>query len=231
MMGEYFLLLVAALIFTLTHLGISSTAIRPMLLEILGENGYLGFYSLIAFATLGALIFSYGEVGHQHYLWQPTMLTGVVAKLIMPISLILIVTGLTAKNPTSVKMESAVDLEPQGILRITRHPLQWGIMLWAVSHLIANGDIASIIFFLTFMIVSGYGTTSIDRKRRLTLDEEKWSHFTSLTSNVPLAAIVSGRNKLEIAELGWIKIVVSLILFVALVYFHELIANVPLYSF
>lgn len=230
-MEGYFLLLVAALIFTFTHLGISSTSIRSMLIEVLGENGYLALYSLIAFASLGTMIYSYGTIDHQNYVWNNSVWASTLAKLFMPVALIFLVCGLTAKNPTSVKMEAAVDLEPVGILRITRHPVQWGILLWAVSHLIANGDVASLIFFATFAAVSSYGTHSIDRKRSLSLDESKWGHFTAVTSNIPFAAILAGRNKLVIGELGWGKLSIALLLFVGLVYFHGSIARVPLYNF
>ncbi len=230
-MEEYFLLLVAALIFTFTHLGVSSTSIRAMLIEVLGENGYLALYSVIALITLGGMIYSYGVIGHQNYLWSNSLVTSTLAKLVMPVALIFLVLGLTAKNPTSVKMESAVDNEPRGILRITRHPVQWGILLWAVSHLIANGDVASLIFFGTFALVSSYGTHSIDRKRGLSLDQSKWSQFTAVTSNIPFAAILSGRNKLVPGELGWGKLSIALLLFVGLVYFHGSIARVALYNF
>lgn len=230
-MDEFILLLVAAILFMLTHLGISRISFRNLLVDILGENGYLAFYSLVAIATLGALIYQYGEVSHQEYLWSPSLITSVIPKLVMPIALILIILGLSAKNPTSVKMESAIDIEPAGILRITRHPVQWGILLWALSHLVANGDVASIIFLTSFAVVSGFGTFAIDRNRRLSLEPEKWNHFILVTSNVPFAAILSGRNQFKANELGWSKIIAALVLFVALVYFHEYISAAALYDF
>lgn len=230
-MDEFMLLLIAAVLFILTHLGMSRISFRNLLVNILSENGYLAFYSIVAVATLGALIYQYGEVSHQEYLWSPSSITSVIPKLVMPIALIFIVLGMSAKNPTSIKMESAVDIDPVGILRITRHPVQWGILLWALSHLVANGDVASIIFLTSFAVVSGVGTSSIDGKRRLSLDLEKWNHFISVTSNVPFAAIWSGRNQFKANELGWLKIVGALVLFVAMVYFHEYLSAVPLYDF
>jgi uncharacterized membrane protein len=230
-MDDFILLLVAAVLFILTHLGISRTSFRSLLVDVLGENGFLAFYSIIAFATLGALIYQYGQVSHQAYVWAPSVLASSITKLVMPIALIFIVLGMSAKNPTSVKMESAVDVEPVGILRITRHPVQWGIFLWALSHLVANGDVASIIFLSAFILISGLGTVSIDRKRRLALAPEKWNHFVSQTSNVPFAAILSGRNQFKADELGWSKIIAALLLFVAIVYFHEYLSAVALYEF
>jgi uncharacterized membrane protein len=230
-MEENLLLIVAAVLFIMTHLGISRTSFRKLLVEVLGENGYLAFYSLVAFASLGALIYQYGEVSHQHYLWQPSVVTSSIPKLIMPLALILIVLGVSSKNPTSLKMESAVDQEPQGILRITRHPVQWGIMLWALSHLVSNGDNASLVFFLSFVVVSGFGMSAIDRKKTLSLDADKWKQFIAVTSIIPFAAIASGRNQFKMNELGWVKILISLVLYVILIYAHGYIASIPLYEF
>ena len=38
---------------------ISSTPLRAALVKALGENGYLGLYSLVSFATLGWMIWAY----------------------------------------------------------------------------------------------------------------------------------------------------------------------------
>ena len=230
-MEEYILLLVAAVLFMLTHLGLSRGSIRTSLVDILGENGFLAFYSIVAIAALGALIYQYAGVGHQEYVWMPSLVTSTLAKIVMPFALVFIVLGMTAKNPTSVKMETAVDIEPAGIPRITRHPVQWGIFLWAVSHLVANGDVASIILMTSVAVVSGLGTMAIDRKRRYSLDQEKWNHYISVTSNVPFVAIATGRNKFNARELGWVKVAVALVLFVVLVYFHRYISVVALYDF
>jgi len=38
--------------------------------------------------------------------------------------------------------------------RVTRHPMLWGVTLWSVAHLIANGDLASILLFGSFVVFS-----------------------------------------------------------------------------
>ena len=43
------------------------------------------------------------------------------------------------------------ELGPRGVLRITRNPVMWGIGLWAVAHMVPNGDWASLLFFGTLM--------------------------------------------------------------------------------
>ena len=47
------------------------------------------------------------------------------------------------------------------------------------------------------------GTVSIDAKRRRVLGDAAWDAFAQRTSIVPFAAILAGRNTLDLQELGW----------------------------
>ena len=105
----------------------------------------------------------------KNYLWMPNPDLYWVAKLTMPIALILLVGGFMVKNPTNVGMsiedpDSAADMA-RGVTRITRHPLQWAIVLWAAGHIVANGDVVSIIFFSSFLLLSGVGSFLMDQKK------------------------------------------------------------------
>ena len=60
-------------------------------------------------------------------------------------------------------------------MRVTRHPFLIGVGLWAVLHLVANGDVASFIFFGAFAVTALAGTVSIDAKRR-----RAWSGLADL---------------------------------------------------
>ena len=64
----------------------------------------------------------------------------------MLLAQVTIVTGALLKKPMVVMSERTLDYEVSGLLKITRHPVQWGILLFASAHLLANGDSASIIF-------------------------------------------------------------------------------------
>ncbi|MCH8142825.1 MAG: hypothetical protein IH908_14640 [Proteobacteria bacterium] len=57
-------------LFLATHLGVSSTTLRPMLTDKLGQRGYLGLYSLLAVVTLGHLIWLYNIVPRYDYFWE-----------------------------------------------------------------------------------------------------------------------------------------------------------------
>src|SRR5207244_2811440 len=127
--------------------------------------------------------------------WKPFAII-----LMLPASL-LVVIGLTTPNPTALAQEGRLAQPPQGIVRVTRHPFLIGVGLWALVHLIGNGDVASLVFFATWAIVALAGTVSIDRKRQRLLGAA-WEPFAAQTSIVPFAAIAAGRNRFEAGEIG-----------------------------
>ncbi|HJN49683.1 MAG: NnrU family protein [Pseudomonadales bacterium] len=228
-MDENLLLTFAALLFIVTHLGISSSPLRGILVNIAGENGYLGIYSIISLAALVWFIQLHDNIVPTVFLWQEGAATNAIPFVFMPFVVIFVASGLLAKNPTAVKMEAALGQEVTGILRVTRHPVQWGIFIWATTHMIANGDVPSLIFFGCFAIVSGAGTVLLDRKcaRR---EGEKWAPFVAKTSNVPFMAIIAGRNRFAPGEIGWLSVVVSVVLFVLLAMFHGFYTGVALFG-
>lgn len=193
---------IAGAVFVITHLGLSSAAVRNRIVGRLGEKRFLGLYVLIALLTLSWMIAAYAYAPRNAYLWPPGPGLRHLPLLIMPLALILIVGGVTTPNPSAVGMESNIhrpDLV-QGILRVTRHPVQWGICLWAAAHLLANGDWASVLFFGAFLLVSGLGSWHLD-KRMETLMGEPWRQFALATSYVPFAALLSGRQPWVLYEL------------------------------
>lgn len=225
-----FQMLFASVLFLGTHLGISSTSMRGRLVSVLGERGYLAVYSLLALVTLGYLIWLYGDLPRHPYLWTPSPALYLVPKLVMPVATILLLGGFMVRNPTAVGMSGLLDSNgaaddlAKGVTRITRHPFQWGVILWAGSHLAANGDQVSVVFFSTFLLLSLAGGALIDRKKAAALGEH-WRPYAAVTSNVPFAAIVSGRNRLVLSEL-LAPVIVGLLGYALLFWGHPWIAGV-----
>ena len=219
----------AALLFVGTHLGISSTGLRTRLVGAVGERGFLVLYSLIAIATLSYLIWLYNELPRYDYFWMPSPERYMAAKILMPIAMTLAVGGFLVKNPTMVGGDALLqgndgaDLA-RGVTRITRHPFQWGVLLWSISHLIANGDVSSVVFFSAFGLLAGLGTVAMDRKKALALGEN-WSAYAQATSNVPFVAVLRGRNRLVISEL-WLPVLLGLAGYAALAWGHEWVSGV-----
>jgi uncharacterized membrane protein len=77
-----------------------------------------------------------------------------------------------------------------------------GVALWALVHLVGNGDWASLVFFGGWAVVALAGPASIDAKRRRKLGGAAWGGFAAQTSILPLAAILAGRNRFEPREIA-----------------------------
>lgn len=220
-------LIIGALAFLVTHLGVSSTPLRAALVGKLGLGPYLGLYSVVSAGTLGLLIYGYIGAPHTDFLWLPGKVSFAVAKVIMPFALIFLLSGLMSRNPTSVGQDAAVRGELSGIFRIVRHPVQWGFALWAIAHLVANPDLASLVFFGTFVLVSMVGMAGMDAKRR-SREEPEWQEFYATTSYFPLFALASGRTRLGLADLNWMAISIGVILYVLVYAFHDWVSGVAL---
>ena len=113
----------------------------------------------------------------------------------------------------------------RGMLRITRHQFLWGVAIWAAGHLLVNGDAASIVLFGSLLILSLFGTASIDAKRRRALGA-KWDAFAAQTSNIPFAAVAQGRQRLSLGEIGWWRIVLAIGVWAALAWAHPYLFGV-----
>lgn len=218
------LLIAGCLSFLAIHLGISGTPLRAVLHNALGESPYLGVYSLLSFGSLGLMIYGYGQLPHTDYLWLPSVAAYKVSKVLMLLSLVTIVMGTLVKNPTAVMSEQALDNEVSGMLKITRHPLQWGILLFACAHLLANGDTASIFFFGTFSLLSFFGMLSMDQRRRRETDP-KWRAFMEKTSMVPFAALVSGRLQFTLGDINWMGLIAGCALYASIYWLHDLVSG------
>src|SRR3546814_6275784 len=81
------------------------------------------------------------------------------------------------------------DLSPAvGILSITRHPFLWGTGLWALSHLLANGDLGSIVMMGGIAILSFGGMQHIDQRRESHLGAS-WGPMKLTTSEIGRAHV------------------------------------------
>jgi uncharacterized membrane protein len=217
-------LIAAAAFFLAIHLLVSGTRVRDALTGRIGLGPYMGVFSISSIAGLAWLAIAFGQARHaeaQQVFWDITPATRLAQIALQLLAMLLIVPGLATPNPTSVLQEGALDRpDPvRGMLRITRHPFLWGVAIFSAGHLLVNGDPASIVLFGTLFALSVLGTFSIDAKRRRALGA-KWEAFAAQTSNIPFAAIVQGRQRLSVAEIGWWRIVLAIAVWALLAWAH-----------
>jgi uncharacterized membrane protein len=219
-------LAIAALLFVGAHFGLSSPAVRPGLVGRLGEPRFVGLYSLLQILLLVWLIRSYAATRFVP-LWSPPGWTAWVPLVAMAPALLLMVGGLIRPNPTAVMQDAKgpPDLTPRGILTVTRHPVMWAFALWALSHLAANGDAASVLLFGAIAVLALAGTLAIDAKKRQRWGAA-WGDFAARTSNLPLAAVAAGRTRLDLAGIGWPTPVIAAAAYAGLILLHPLVIGV-----
>lgn len=210
--------------FLLTHF-VSSTPLRPALVRALGQRSYIGLYSLVAFGTLGWMIWAYAGAPREP-LWNGWRLLPLIA---MPFAFMLIVPGYW-RNPMMVGADKLLkSAEPaRGMTRITRHPIMWGLVLWSLSHVLARGDVRSVIFFGSFFVLAALGTVMMDGRKATKMGED-WKAFAAATSNIPFVAIAQGRNRIVWREIGWLRPAIALALFAVVFAAHGWVFGVRPY--
>jgi uncharacterized membrane protein len=212
-------LIAAAGLFLAIHLVISGTRLRDVITGAIGEKPYTGLFAL---ASLAAIVWLCVAYNHASISPANTMLFDAgwgfrnIGIPVIAIAFALLVPGVLRTNPTSAGQSGA---SIEGVLRITRHPFLWAVMLWSGFHLIATGTGAAVILYGTFLVVAALGTKAIDGKVRRKRPEE-WRQIAAETSILPFAAIADGRNKFVAREYFDWRFAVAVAIFLGFLAVH-----------
>lgn len=186
-MSEFGLALAA---FLAAHAVPAAPRIRAPLVARLGRRAYLAAYSGLSLVLLAWLVVA-ARRADTVPLWQPAPWQWYVPLAVMPAALVLVVAGLLEPNPLSVALR--IGDEPGPVTAITRHPVLWGFLLWAASHIPPNGDRVSVILFGTMAAFSLLGLVLLDAKAKRRLGPERWLTLSRGTSAIPFVALLAGR--------------------------------------
>jgi uncharacterized membrane protein len=127
------ILILGLALFIGTHLFTTRRETRRGLIERFGENGYKLAYSALAAIGLILIIAGFGaaRAAGPPQLWDPP---DAFRHLALILNLPIFVLFLAAYLPGQIKQR-------------TKHPMLLAVKLWAFAHLLANGDLASVILF------------------------------------------------------------------------------------
>lgn len=149
------LLLVGLGLFFVAHLVPTRPDLRARLVARFGAGRYSGLFSVVSLVALAMIVWGYGRMqglarGNPQ-VWDPPAWSKHVTMLLMVPALILLVAAYV----------------PSRIRNAIGHPMLIAIMLWALGHLLANGDLASLLLFGSFLAYAVYDRISVGQRHAL----------------------------------------------------------------
>jgi len=215
------LLVIAALVWIGVHVGLAGTPLRDLIVARIGETPFRGVFSLLSIATIVFLVRAWSTAPTEPLWFTPDWLRWLLVLAMLP-AFLLFVASVSRPNPTMIGPAGATAQPPRGMTRVTRHPMLWSFAIWAAVHVIGNGDSASVIFFGAFLVTALAGMPSIDAKlaRR---DPATWAALSAATSAIPFGAILAGRNRFVVREIGWVVASIAIVAWAAMLWLHPLL--------
>ncbi|WP_136660428.1 NnrU family protein [Nitratireductor sp. XY-223] len=123
---------------------------RARFIETRGDNAWKGAYSLVSLVGFILIIWGFSMARFEGpILYTPPVWMSHIALFIMLLSFISL----------------AVYGVPTGRLKaVLKHPMLLAVKLWAFAHLLANGDLASVLLFGTFLAWAVADRISVKRR-------------------------------------------------------------------
>jgi uncharacterized membrane protein len=218
--GTLWPLAAALVLFVGGHFVLSSHALRPRLIGGLGDRGFPAFYSVVAALGLAWTIWAYIKSPYVELWVAPTAVKHLTLSVMIVVSM-MVIASFSPQNP-AIAGKPAPDLArgPVGIFHLTRHPFNWGMALWALTHLAANGDAASLMLFGALAFLALAGSAHIDSRKRRQFGAA-WETYARQTSHIPFVAALQGRTRIVWREIGWRPVILGAVLYLVLLILHE----------
>ncbi len=213
--------------FFASHIIPARPPVRRWLRAHLGGTVYMALYSALSLGILAWLVIAANRAPYVE-IWPFALWQLWVPNIVMPVACLLIAFGVAAPNPFSIAGRSTERFNPDqpGIAAVTHHPLIWGLTLWAVAHLVPNGDLAHVILFGLFALFGLMGMAALDKRRRREWGGEEWRRRAAKTSFLPFAGLISGRTGLADLPADWRRILAAAALYLALLLSHRALIGV-----
>ncbi len=207
------LLVVFSGLFVASHIVLSTLAIKGALVRAIGEKGFMGVYALVALATLGGMIVMYaGFDARGSALWAPLGWSDPAVYVLMLLSILFL--ALSQANPSPVGADMGMKAKPEarGILRVTAHPQNWGMVCFGLAHVLVTGTVGGLALYGSLVVVGIVGAYHETAKKAKDQDETVQT-FLKETGVIPFSAIIRGRNRLALREFGIAAVIGALVVF------------------
>lgn len=188
--NELMLYVFGLTIFYAIHLIPFNQGFRDQVVTKLGEKLYRAVFACITLLGLVMLVSGWNDFSNIYFYEPPVVLKQLNLAIMLPVMYLWI----AAEVPNNIK-------------RFIKNPMLLGMKLWAAGHLLANGDLRSMILFLSFMVFSIVATVFANRKNKEVV-------YTPRPVGYDLGVLT-----------------ISLLAYVAIVYFHGYLFDMPIIQY
>jgi len=126
---------------------------RTATIARVGDKPWKGVYSLASIAGFVLIVVGFGLARRDPvYLWQAPMAMRHVAGLLVLVAFILLVATYVPRNAIKAKLH---------------HPMVLSVKVWALAHLLANGNLADVVLFGAFLVWAVFSFRAARRRDRV----------------------------------------------------------------
>ena len=143
-------MILGLILFLGVHTLTTQRALRAKLIGSLGEGGYKIAYTVASVAGLALVTWGFSMYRATGWIdvWNPpTAFKHIALALMLPAVIMVVASYIRGRIYTTLK-----------------HPMLTGVKLWAAAHLLANGDLGSIILFGSFLAWAVFDRISLKRR-------------------------------------------------------------------
>jgi uncharacterized membrane protein len=130
-------MILGLVLFFAVHTLTTQRELRAQWVASMGEGGYKIGYSLVSAIGLALIVWGFARYRANGWIdvwYPPTFFKHITVALMLPAVILVVASYIRGRIYTTLK-----------------HPMLAGIKLWAAAHLLANGDLGSIILFGSFL--------------------------------------------------------------------------------
>ncbi|MFQ6161035.1 NnrU family protein [Sinorhizobium meliloti] len=125
---------------------------RAGIIESRGKGTWMGLYTIVSLVGLCLIIYGFGQArGETGMLYDPPIFLRHIALLLMLVAFIVLAAGFLPAGRIAVAL---------------KHPQVLSIKIWALAHLLANGETSSVLLFGSFLAWAVILRISLKRRER-----------------------------------------------------------------
>ena len=143
-------MILGLVLFFAAHVFTTKRDARARAIARLGEGTYKILYTLVSLAGLALIIWGFAHYRSSGWIdvwYPPKAMKHITVALMLPAVILVVASYIRGRIYSTLK-----------------HPMLAGIKLWAAAHLLANGDLGSIILFGSFLAWAVFDRISLKRR-------------------------------------------------------------------